>query len=507
MAHSRSFIRRLAPLFLIPIILGCQSEDRSVRNVLRIAHPLMFSGKESLDPASPTRFVYATVLLFNRLVRLDPMGRPTPELATGWEHNEDATHWRFKLRKDVRFHNGQPFTSVDAAYSLRHILDPQTHSPHSAILNIIERIESPSKYELTLVLSKPHAELPLLLSDSGIRMIPEGSASNIQSTGIGTGPFRLTHLDVAGTTRLTVNEDYWERVPRLDGIELIAIEDARSRLLALQGSQIDLVLEMSTQQASLFENAEQFHTQSFPTGEWTGLVMRIDLPPFQDVRVRKALRLLADRQEMIDLVLRGHGVVSCDTPVWTGDPYRWDGDASADVAEARHLLKEAGYPNGLDITLFTSDSMPQMIPLAVVYQQQAARAGVRVRIQQVPSAGYWTQVWRVKPFVVTFARQSSADRILNLSWRSGAPWNDSSWKDQRFDTLLDRARAELDFEKRRALYHQAQRILFEEGGTLIPFHRHKARVFSHEVSGLEPVPFFEIRWNRLRKQSLTRSRG
>ena len=114
------------------------------------------------------------------------------------------------------------------------------------------------------------------------------------------------------------------------------------------------------------------------TGDWLGIVFRTDTKPFTDTRVRKALRIVSDRQAMVDLVLGPDGgTVTCDHPVWTGDQYRASFGCPPQVDEAKRLLSEAGYPDGIDIDIHTSDLRPYWINLVQVYQQQAAKRALR----------------------------------------------------------------------------------------------------------------------------------
>lgn len=274
-------------------------------------------------------------------------------------------------------------------------------------------------------LAQPHADFPSLLVSYMAHIIPEGSGDTIGETGIGTGPFKLVSFDAEGTTVLAANDDYWRGAPELAGIELIAIADSVARTSAVPAGQIDVLLNTPSAQAALFADNPGFETITFPTGEWSGLVMRTDTPPFDDVRVRKAMRLLADRQAFVDLVLEGQGTVVCDTPVAKRDVYHWETACPQDLEQARALLAEAGYADGLNVTIYTASTFPEFIPLAEVYQQQAAAVGITVDIEVVPPDNFWSDVWLTEAFYPIAWRERPADLILNLVWRSTADWNES----------------------------------------------------------------------------------
>ncbi|MEZ4734817.1 MAG: ABC transporter substrate-binding protein [Caldilineaceae bacterium] len=363
------------------VTTSTDSAESAARGTLRVPHsPLVMNGSETLDPASPVNFEYAIIMLYDRLVSLGEGGQIAPSLATTWEANDDATTWTFTLREGVTFHDGQPLTSADVAYSFRHILDPAVEAPAAATLGLIETIETPDEGTVVFQLGQPHADFPSLLVEYTAHIIPDGSGDTIATTGIGTGPFKLVTLNVEGTTILTANDQYWNGAPQLASIELIAIPDAEARSTALQAGQIDIILNTTATQAALFVGNPDYTVLSFPTGQWGTLAMRTDTPPFDDIRVRKAMRLVVDRQAMIDLVLDGQGTVSCDNPVSTTDAYYWATECPQDLEQAKALLAEAGYAEGLDVTLHASDTETSFIPLAEVYQQQAAAAGINVKL-------------------------------------------------------------------------------------------------------------------------------
>ena len=173
--------------------------------------------------------------------------------------------------------------------------------------------------------------------------------------------------------------------------------------------------------------------------------------------------------------------------MWTGDQYRASIDCPQQIDEAKRLLAEAGYPDGIEFEITTSNLEPWFIPMAEAYQQQVAKAGIRVNLVLAPAEGYWSEVWLKAPVSNTRWGQKPADQILNDAYRGGAPWNETHWNDAEFDKLLDEARQEFDFEKRKALYEQMQRILYEEGGSFIPFHVNQSVALTARVSGFQAV--------------------
>jgi peptide/nickel transport system substrate-binding protein len=326
-------------------------------------------------------------------------------------------------------------------------------------------------------------------------MIPEGAGPTIEENPIGTGPFKVESFDAEGTTRLVANETYWEGRPLLDAIQFIAIPDSEARNQAMLAGQLDMNT-ITRDQAALYADNPAFQVQSFPSGGWFGIVFRTDTAPFDNAAVRRALRIAVDRQAMMTLMVgETGGTIGCDTPVRADDLFRANLDCPQDIEGAKALLAEAGYPEGIDIELVTSDLEPGMVRFAEVYQAQVAPAGIRVALNLAPADGYWDDVWMTAPASVTSWGERPADQILNEAWRTGSSWNESYYANAVYDQTLDQARASLDEATAKALYVQAQELLFQDGGTFIPYQENSRQVLAARVRGIAAVGEDHLRWH------------
>jgi peptide/nickel transport system substrate-binding protein len=285
----------------------------------------------------------------------------------------------------------------------------------------------------------------------------------------------------------------------LAAVDFIGIPDSDARLKGLQAGQIDLVHEVTPQDAQQLAMHDDIIIDQFPGGNWHGYSMQMDTPPFDDIRVREAMRLVADRQQILDLTYGGQGTVSCDTPVFPQDPYYWDSECPQDIEQAKALLAEAGYADGLDVTLFTSDVFGQFIPMAEVYQQQAAQAGINVTIQQVPVGNFYAEVYGVESFISVSEVQLPADMALHIIYGANSPMNTAHMDDPEFNQLLQQARAELDPEKRIQQYHKVQERLFAESGLLIAYHIDEIQAYASSVAGVPSMNQFYAPWHEITK--------
>ncbi|MFF7342463.1 ABC transporter substrate-binding protein [Streptomyces antimycoticus] len=454
---------------------------------LRVARPPA-SDAETLDPASALSAYEYLGALYNRLVRIGPDGTVAPDLAESWEPDAKATTWTFRLRRGVTFHDGRAFTSADAAYTLRHILDTATASPQAPVLSPLidpKRLRTPDAHTLVVPLKSPHAEFPSLLTHYNCYVVPDGSARSIGRTGIGTGPFRLASFAAAGPGRVTAYPDHWAGRPVLDAIDFYSVADMQARSGALLAGQVDLLsqtnLDFAT--ARVIAASDRATIARAENAQWYVLPMLTTEKPFTDVRVRQAMKLAYDPEHILKAALQGAGTAGWDNPVPPNDPAHTAAHPAHDPEKARHLLKKAGYER-LAVDLYTSSYDPIFTPMALAYQESAGRAGIRIRVKTAAADSYYTQIWMKKPLMATYWYTGRpVDQLLNQVFRGGSSYNETAWADKEFDALLDRARRETDTGRRRELYGQAQTLVIERGGAITPMFADRLVGISRKVRG------------------------
>ncbi|MEM7535350.1 MAG: ABC transporter substrate-binding protein [Chloroflexota bacterium] len=471
-------------------------EEMAERGHLNVSDDYSFGLATTLDPHNPNRFLMYTLMGFETLVAKEPDGTLIPALAESWTPNEDASEWVFNLREGVMFHDGSEMMASDVAYSLLRLLDPEVNSPLLATFAIVQDVQATGDHEVTVSLDPPNVDLPELLTAYQAAIMRENGGETVAEDGIGTGPLMLESLDIAGVTEVVSHDDYWDGLPGVASASIIAISDSEARVQAMLSGQIEYLV-VSPDQLLLFEGNDGVTIQDIPGGAWQAMVMRTDTPPFDDPRVRKAIRVAADREEIVAQALNGRGIVTCDHPVWTGDVYRADIDCPQDIELAKSLLAEAGYPDGIEIDIYTSPLAAEWPAMLETYQAQAAEAGITLNIVQTPSDGFWSEVWMTESFATTSWGERSAAQILPEAYRGGASWNETYYNNSEFDELLDAAASEVDDEARIAIYHQLQNILWEDGGSLVPYHRNQIRVVSNCTSGILPINPFHVDYSKV----------
>lgn len=453
--------------------------------LLRIARPPA-SDAETLDPASSLSAYEYLGALYSRLVKQAEDGSVLPDLATTWTPSADSMTWTFTLREGVTFHDGKSFTSADAAYTIRHILDPATKSPQAGVLSPFlepSGISTPDKQTVVMKLATPNAEFVSLLMAYNCYVIPDGSASTIAKTGIGTGPFSLVSFTPAGQGSVKANPSYFGGRPKLDTIEFTAIADVQARVNALLAGQVDLVAQTNLDLAAskTVGASSTATTATVKNAQWYVLPMLTTAAPFDDAEVRRAFKLAYDPQSILGLAINGRGSLANNNPVLPTDANYLDYKLTPDPEQARAVLQKAGLlTKGQE--LYTSSYDPVLTPMALAYQSSAKAAGLDVQVKTAAADSYYTDVWIKKPFCASYWYTGRPiDQLLNQIFRAGSSYNETGWSSSQFASTLDAARKTADAAKRRQHYQDAQKLLVDDSGSIVPFFADRTIGLSKDV--------------------------
>jgi len=430
---------------------------------------------DTIDPATYTGGPVVTAMIggvCNNLVEVDETGAAKPELAEEITPSADAKTWTFKLRK-ANFGDGRALTAKDVIASYRHHMGDDTKSGAKDILKEVADIRADGDDVVVFELVAGNADFPYVTADYHLLIMPanEDGTLNWQS-GLGTGGYTLEEHEPGVRITLKRRDDYWkEGRAWFDQVTLLAINDPTARQNALVTGEVDIINSVPTKTVHLLQRApgidlvEVTGTAHFP------FPMQCDAEPFTDVNIRLALKHAMDREELVQKVLRGHGSVGNDHPIGPG--YRFH-DASIeqrayDPDKAKFHLKEAGMET-LEVTLSTSNgAFAGAVDAAVLFQESAAKAGIKVNIKNEPADGYWSNVWLKAPFCQSYWNgRPTEDGMFSMVYGAGSNWNETHWKNERFNELLGQARVELDQAKRAEMYSEMQQLCRDDGGAIIP---------------------------------------
>jgi len=429
---------------------------------------------DTLDPALWDQ-AFVQVLgnsLHNYLTVIGPDGQLEPELAESWEASEDAATWTFKLREGVTYHNGKTVTAADVIASLNHHRGEESRSAAKPIVDPIVDMRADGDNVVVIELDGGNADFPFILSDYHLPILPSDDGRIDYTNGVGCGPYVFESFEPGVEAHMTRNPDYWKSDHAwFDRVELYAILDAAARQNALITGEVDVIDRVDLNTVHLLERAGSIRVISVAGTQHYTFVMDSRVEPFSDNNVRLALKYGVRRQQLVDTVLNGYGVVGNDHPI--GRPNRFHADEleqrEFDPDRARHHLREAGLES-LTVELSAADAaFAGAVDAAVLFSESAAEAGINITPVREPSDGYWSNVWMVKPFsAVYWGGRPTEDWMFATAYAAGAPWNDGYWEHERFMQLLREARSELDEDRRREMYVEMQRIVRDEGSTIIP---------------------------------------
>jgi peptide/nickel transport system substrate-binding protein len=433
---------------------------------------------ETLSP-DPARLlsisdVYHARMVYEPFVEADATMQPIPGLAESWKANDKATEWTFQVRPGVKFHDGSPLTAEDVVYTFRRLLDPNTKSPAASELGAIkpEAFQAVDPATVKVTLDTAIAELPSILATKHGMVVKKGASSDdIRFRPNGTGPFMLKELKLGDLkTTFARNPNYWRSgLPKSECLTVTAITEPLSRVAALKSGEADFVLVVDPATIATLKADPSITLTKASGGSAITMGMFMDVPPFDNPKVREAMKLVIDRQAMVDTALLGFGVPGNDNPILPSSPDAYRNDIiKRDVPKAKQLLAESGHPDGISVDLHAADLMPGTMAMVQAYQQMASEAGIKINIINEPAGEYWDTIWLKQPFAVSNWGMRTTPAALSVAYRKKTPWNETHFYSDKYDALLDQAATTLDPEARRKLYQEAQRLISEEGGVIIP---------------------------------------
>jgi peptide/nickel transport system substrate-binding protein len=468
----RSLLATSAAAVALPSAAHAQTPARggtmrvSVDQAVGVLNPL-------LTRVNPEYLV--SELLYSSLTRLVPDMSAIPDLALSWAPNAELSEWVFTLRPDLQFHDGSACTATDVVATFKAIMDPKTASAGRTNVGPIDSVEAIDDTHVRFKLKSPYADLPVSLAYTNAKIIPAGIASGdltqLSRKANGTGPFRLVSYEPDRQIVVARNEAYYDAPkPYLDRIELLVYPDPTAEASAMISGDIDLMSNAGASEYGRLQQAAGVVALRVPSGQFLNTNMACDQKPFSDIRVRQALALTVDRAAMVGFVAQGYGTPGNDTPMnaayhfYAAQPQR-----TVDVTAAKKLLAEAGYPNGIDLTLVASDTPGTRTQLAIATREMAKPAGFRINVQTMPHATYLDQVWKKGHFYVGFYNmQATADAIFALLYTSNSAWNETRWNNKEFDAFVAEGHSTADEAKRRVAYGKAQALMHEQVPSVIP---------------------------------------
>jgi peptide/nickel transport system substrate-binding protein len=392
--------------------------------------------------------------------------KPVNRLLESMEPNDDATQWTLRLREGIEFHHGKTAGADDMIFTLRRVLDPKDPKLDASLLSSIDQqgFEKLDARTIRLTLTRPNAILDDWFADgAALHLVP---TDYDVAKPVGTGPMKFKSFDPGQQSVFERFDNYWGEPAHLDEFVVVNIAEENARLNALLSGQVDVIFPLSPAQIRPVTSGGMMVANS-PSGRPQTFVMNMSAPPFDDVRVRQAFRLILDREAMVNSALAGHGRVGND--VFSMDDPSYDtsiAQRTQDLDQARSLLKQAGR-EGLTVELSNAPVEGGAVEAAQIFAEQAKSAGVDIKLRTMPV----TTLWADGPGDWAFANgRFGALQYLSQSAFTQGPnptWNDTKVNDPAFEALFNDALKEPDVAKRTDIMHEMMRRDHEQSGYII----------------------------------------
>ncbi|MGH2856811.1 MAG: ABC transporter substrate-binding protein [Solirubrobacteraceae bacterium] len=401
------------------------------------------------------------------------------------EHGK-ADSWVVTVRSGIEFHNGKTVTADDVIFSLQRILDPKAPKVGAASIGYIDAkgLKKLSNSQVRIPLKIANATFPDDIGQYFNAIVPVGFDP---AKPVGTGAFMFESFTPGQQSVFKKFPNYWQTgKPYVDTLTIIDFTDDTARVNALLGGQVQAIDNLPTGQISQVQSNSALKVLISHTGEWQPFTMRVDQAPFNDVRVRQAMRLIVDRPQMVEQVLSGQGRIANDMyapfdPAYpTSLPQRHQ-----DLEQAKSLLKAAGH-EGLTVTLTTAPVFQGIVQAAEVFAQQATGAGVKVNLSKLDSGTFYGSNYLKWTFAQDFwATREYLPQVAQGSLPN-SPFNECHWPDaadKSFLNLITEARATLDATKRNEILRQAMTMQYNNGGYIIPYFSNQIDAYSAKMGG------------------------
>lgn len=480
--------------FLVLALLTLSGLSRPAmgeKNVLKIGVGIDVTG---LDPHNyrATTDLLVTKLICETLVEFDLNMKVVPGLATSWERLDDTT-WRFKLRKGVKFHDGTPFDAKAAKISLDRAKDAPRAQNY---VGFVASTAIEDDYTIVVKSKRPFANfLGNLCSPVGGFISPkaiETYKDDIASHPVGTGRFKLKEWRPKERLVLVRNDNYWGKKVKLNECIIIPIPEEGTRAMAFESVEIDVIMDPLPHRIGEYKANKNINVITGPASRMVWVGFNPQDKVLSNINLRRAIAHAINRDEIVEHVMEGLGINAQEIipPIIMKSKKKYN--FNYDPERAKKLLIEAGYPNGLELNLWTPEGRYlKDRQIAEAVQAQLARIGIKVKIQVMEWGAYVDAVFRHEQqlYIVGWGfGAGDPDAALRACFYSTSKFNWSNYRNPEMDRLLDRAISTLDPKQRENLYNEIQQLLIDDVALVPIYHKLNIYATNKRVKKFYPHP-------------------
>ncbi|MBS4206508.1 glutathione ABC transporter substrate-binding protein [Bacillus sp. FJAT-50079] len=466
----------------------------------------VLSDASSLDAHGSNDVVSSNIHanIYESLVKRNDNNEIEPSLAESWEQIDDLT-WEFKLRENVTFHDGEKFNAEAVKANLDRIRDPKVASPRFFLFEMITDVEVVDEYTVRIKTEYPFAPLLAHLSHNGGGMMSpktiaadyEGMENDkepgavISENPAGTGYFKFDSWDAGSQIKLVKNEDYWDTPAIVDSVTFKVVPESATRIADLETGYAHIADPVEPNEVKRVNDSGNATVNQKPSSSLSYIGFNTEKEPFNDVRVRQAIAMLVDKNEIIEGVYEGFGIPAVG-PLAPGI-FGFNKDVPVvehNVEKAKELLKEAGYENGFKTSIWTNDNQQRM-DTAILVQQRLKEANIDVEVEVMEFGAYLEKsaAGEHDMYILGWSNPTGdADYGLYALFHSsqkGNPGNRSFYENPEVDKLLDEGRREADPEKRFEMYNKVQEYLVEDAPMVFIHHQEYLTGVSNKITGFD----------------------
>jgi peptide/nickel transport system substrate-binding protein len=467
-----------------------------------------FSDAARLTPYTTSDAVSNRIqgLIFDTLVSTDIKNNIIPSVATSWKIENGNKKFTFKLRKDVKFHDGKPLTADDVVFSFEMYKHPDSINPYKGDFENITKVYAPDKYTVVLELSIPQ---PLFLYTAGIMILPKHKFPNgvkdfndskFHRNPIGSGPFKFKEWKTAERIVVVANKDYWDGRPYLDEIVMKIVPDSNVEVLNLLKDQVDFVETVAPANVATLTKDKDVKVVKYDQGRFDFIGFNLENPKFSDVRVRQALTYGLNRQAIVDKIMLKNAQLASGPIHPLEAPYNKDVKPFPyDPEKAKKLLDEAGWKMGksgyrekdgkiLEIELSYNNGNKIREAVAKVAQADWKKIGVKTTIRSWDFQVMLDKIdaGELEGWILAWLLGTDPDKYG--LWHSSQipPGNNSSRvKDKRVDEIVEKFRQEADPVKRNNLYKELHKIMNEQQYNLFTYYPKGFAAMDKDLGGVQ----------------------
>ncbi len=476
--------------------------------VHKITHPAQFSW---VAPSQVARQVA------EYLTWTDGKNITHPYLLKNWEVSKDLKTWTLNLRQGIKWNNGDMFTADDVVFTFNQWMDKDVGSSMLGLVGEyldVSGIEKVDTYQVKLHLKLAEIALPEhLFHYPAIVLNHKTFEGDFIKKPVGTGPYTLESYLPGERALVKARKDYWQKgadgkpLPYMDAMEFIDMgSEMPPQIAAIKAGEIDMVDLGDSPGVDVFQALKDdpnITTTPATTASTRVLRMRVDIKPWDNEKVRMALKLCQHHEKLLSLVYFNEGLEGQDFHVYPLHPeYCEKPIPKYDPKTAKKLLAEAGYPNGLEVNLAVGSGWSDVVRYAEILQQDAKPAGFNININTMPNSQYWEKWTEVDLGITPWMHRPIGTMVLNLAYVADeegkpVPWNETRWVDKEFSKLLKEANGLINVDERRKVFCKLEDIQMKRGSIGIPYWRNQWFVTRKRVRDVAGHPSVYMVFNEV----------